>query len=641
MKARLIIVCLYCCLTWTSVPAWATHIVGGEVTYTCVGNNTYNVAITIYEDCLNGSAKAIASDDPAVFKVFDGNGVPLSIYHGDYQEDTAYFLPDDDILVPANFSNSCITNPPQLCLRRKTFRKQYYLPPNTSGYMVVYQRCCRNAAVINLVDPSNIGATYYCVIPPVSEAPCNNSAVYKNYPPQIICINNPLFYDNSATDADGDSLSYELCGAYLGGKSGDNNIIIDPPPYTPAPYVAPFSSQFPVASNPALQIDPVTGLITGTPTMVGRYVVTVCCLEWRNGVNINTVKREFQFVVTDCSRTVIADMPQFSTQPNTYIVDCKDSTVHFINTSKGGQTYSWNFGFPGGTSTDFEPTIQYPDTGTYMVTLAVNEGSTCSDSISKLVKIYPVFKAGYTVTGLQCPGSVITFTDKTNATYKPISNWLYKFGDGSVSDSENTTHIYTQQGLYYVTLSTGNAKGCADTSMKQLLIDDFTPFAGNDTTIIKGQQVFFNATGGDQYSWTPATHLSDIAVADPVGFYPDTGIFNYHVHVVSAVGCQGDASVKVYVVNNTEFFIPTAFTPNGDGLNDMFKPTTVGYRAINFFRIYNRWGQLIYDAHSLETGWDGTYGGKPVDVGVYYWLLSMVDYTGTTKSFKGNVTVVR
>ena len=161
---------------------------------------------------------------------------------------------------------------------------------------------------------------------------------------------------------------------------------------------------------PPVQIDPRTGIITGTPNRVGRYLVTVCCTEWRNGSVINISKREFQFVVTDCSKVVVADIPQLSTAPNTYIVNCKDFNVHFINNSTGGFSYKWDFGVEGNAgSTDFEPNFVYPDTGTYIVKLIVNPGTTCPDSISRFVKIYPVFHSDFEDTGTYCPGLPIKF----------------------------------------------------------------------------------------------------------------------------------------------------------------------------------------------------------------------------------------
>jgi gliding motility-associated-like protein len=111
--------------------------------------------------------------------------------------------------------------------------------------------------------------------------------------------------------------------------------------------------------------------------------------------------------------------------------------------------------------------------------------------------------------------------------------------------------------------------------------------------------------------------------------------------VASEFGCEGDARVRIYVVGQPAFFIPTAFTPNGDGLNDVFKPTTIGYKALNYFRVYNRWGQIVYNSHTLEVGWDGRFDGKPVEMGTYFWVLSTTDRNGKEERYKGDVTLIR
>lgn len=634
MQKRFFFWILCVLVTMVALPAKASHIVGGEVTYVCLGNNHYKVSVTIYEDCLNGDPQAIAQDNPAYLSVFDGNNRLVAF-------DSVFYNAQDNILVPTNFNNACINNPPATCLRKKTFIKDYTLPPNGSGYQVVYQRCCRNASIVNIQNPSQVGATYFCTIPPASVALCNNSAVFKNYPPQIICINNPLVYDHSAYDPDGDSLSYEFCDTYSGGTDNDAKPIPPPPPYDTVDYVYPFSHSNPMSGYPQIQINPTTGLITGTPNLQGRFVVTVCCHEWRNGVMINTVTREFQFVVTNCSKAVVANIPQYSSEFNTYIVNCSNYTVKFVNTSTGGFSYFWDFGVPGATSTDFEPTYTYPDTGVYNVKLVVNRGTTCSDSITRVVKVYPTFKADYSYSGIQCPGSTLTFTDKTSSTYKPIVYWAWNFGDGATTQQENTTHAFSQGGLYNVTLTSRNDKGCEDTSLQQVLVEQFHPFAGDDTIIVKNESIAFNASGGIQYTWTPADNLNDPNIPNPIGTYPDTGHYAYNVHVVSPFGCEGNDSIVVWVVGQPAFFLPTAFTPNGDGLNDVFKPTAIGYRSLKYFRIYNRWGQIIFESHNLSDGWDGNIDGKKAEIGTYYWMLSTTDRAGKEQKMKGDVTLIR
>lgn len=624
----------------------ASHIVGGDFTYRFLGDSTsggvtykrYKVTLYIYQDCVTGVPDAIQQDNPAYFTVYD-------LATGFVRNDTNIFFDPTpgsggSITVPANFSNDCVKNVPQLCLLRKRFEKTYALRPSTSGYVVVYQRCCRNSSIVNLIDPGDRGATYYCVIPPTFIN--NHSAVFKNYPPQIICQNNPLFYDHSATDDDGDSLSYEFCPAEEGASGPDiKPKIASPPPFDTVAYFPPFTYDNAMPGFPQIQIDPRTGYITGTPSRIGRYLVTVCCTEWRHGNIINVMKREFQFVVTDCSKVVIADMPQFSTAPNTYIVNCKDRKVHFVNTSQGGFSYQWSFGSNGATSTDFEPDYEYDDTGTYVVKLIVNPGSTCPDSISRFVKIYPIFHTNFEDSGLYCPGTPIKFTDKTETTVKPITRWNWSFGDGNSSSDQNPVHSFKGGGTYNVVLSAENVKNCIDTTVRRVVVQHFTPYAGDDTIIVKGEYIQFDAKGGTSYRWTPSTNLNDTNISNPIGTYPDTGTFVYRLFVQSNYGCKGYDTMKVWVVPNASFVVPTAFTPNGDGRNDEFRPMAVGYRNMKYFKVFNRWGQEIYFGKSLETGWNGTFNGKPCDLGVYFWEIRYIDRHGEEGFMKGDVTLLR
>jgi len=641
MKASIKSALLLFFLSLSFFDAKGTHIVGGEMTYQYLGDTTisfsiyqkYKVSLSIYEDCINGSPEAIAEDNPAYFGVFSPT----------YSEIDTNIYFTTALSVPANFSNSCVTHTPATCLIKKTFNKTYYLPINSTGYLVAYQRCCRNSVIRNIERPGESGSTYYCTIPPAPYD--NNSAVFKNYPPQIICINNPLIYDNSATDADGDSLSYGFIAALDGATDPSNSKPYpSPPPYDSVTYLSAWSSQNPISGYPAIRIDPVTGLITGTPNQTGRFLVAVYCNEYRNGVLINTIVREFQFVVTDCSKTVVADIPQYSSDPNTFIVDCADYTVHFVNTSTGGFSYIWNFGLQGSagdTSDEFEPVFTYPDTGTFAVKLVVNPGSTCPDSITRLVKIYPKFIAAFSDSGRFCPGLPISFTDLSTATIKPITYWKWVFGDGDSSLAENPTHSYQYGGTYNVMLMSQNIKDCADTAVRQVLIDNFKPFAGNDTVIVKGETVQFNATGGLEYTWSPSDNLSNAFVNNPIGYFPDTGHFSYYVHVASSYGCTGDDTMQVFVVNQATFVVPSAFTPNGDGKNDYFRPIAVGYRGLNYFRVYNRWGQEVYYSKSFETGWDGTYNNKKADLGTYFWEVSFTDRYGKEGFLKGDVELLR
>ena len=196
-----------------------------------------------------------------------------------------------------------------LCVNRKTFTLDYYLPPSPTGYNISYQRCCLNPHPVNLNDPNNLAISCSIRIPPSGVTTHNSSAVFTHYPPFIIAVNTPLTFDFSATDADGDSLSYAFCTAYSGDLTF--NVKPDPPaapPFTPITYIAPFTYSNPMACAVPLAIDPLTGMLTGIPNALGQYLITICCSEWRHGVLINTTQREFEFNVANC----ILGMPALS-----------------------------------------------------------------------------------------------------------------------------------------------------------------------------------------------------------------------------------------------------------------------------------------------------------------------------------------
>jgi gliding motility-associated-like protein len=617
----------------------ATHMIGGDVTYKCLGNNNFEITITLYQDCLFGEPGAIADDNPAYYAIYRKGTNQL------VRSDSAYAIITEN--VDPNFSNACINNYPNTCMRRQVFRFTENLDPTATGYYIIYQRCCRNAAINNVVNPGNVGVTYMAEIPPFSSDKCpNNSAVFKNMPPQIICANNPFVHDFSATDPDNDSLSYGLCPAYPGGSPGDAKPLgsaINPPPYTPLQYMPPYSALVPMTGTPNMQINPVTGIMTGTPIGIGRFVVTVCVKEWRNGVVINTVSRDVQFVVTNCSKAVVANIPELPDEPNTYIVQCKGFTVQFVNNSTGGFSYFWDFGVPGATSTEFAPSYTYPDTGTYSVKLVVNAGSTCPDSIVRLVKIYPEYYADFVWSGRLCPEEPIHFFDSSNATYPPITSWKWDFGDGTGSDQQNPVKIYAKPGgEKQVTLISKSRLGCRDTVTKTLPLPYFNPYAGKDTIIVLGYAYSLNGTGSQFYHWSPSDYLSDPNIPNPTVTFPDTGRYTYVLTGTNEQGCTATDTINIWVVKSGSIFVPSAFSPNGDGVNDLLMPQIVGYSQINYFHIFNRWGQQVYSStRDNYPGWDGRYNGTPGDLGVYYWVINVTNADGKKEEKKGDVTLIR
>ena len=168
-------------------------------------------------------------------------------------------------------------------------------------------------------------------------------------------------------------------------------------------------------------------------------------------------------------------------------------------------------------------------------------------------------------------------------------------------------------------------------------------YAGRDTTVIVGQPLQLSGSGGVRYLWTPNTGLNNLNIANPVAVYgPETDSVRYKLTVWDDANCPDSAFVTVTVFKTNPYvFVPTAFTPNNDGRNDVIRPIAVGIQKINYFSIYNRWGERVFYTTANRAGWDGRVNSTPQASGVYVWMVSAVDYLGKPVFLKGTVTLIR
>ncbi|MBP7478484.1 MAG: gliding motility-associated C-terminal domain-containing protein, partial [Chitinophagales bacterium] len=221
------------------------------------------------------------------------------------------------------------------------------------------------------------------------------------------------------------------------------------------------------------------GVLTCTPNQVGQYVIGIRVNEWRNGVKINSVIRDFQFNVRNCNSPIAAAPQKSGTiDPKTGIgffeINCDDFTIKFTNTSQGANKYKWFFGEPSSgvnnMSTLPAPSHTYADTGTYLVTLlAINSDSSCADTFRTKVAIYPYFMVGYLSNNI-CEDSLAIFTDTSKHKYSIINKWEWNFGDNATSTLRNPVHKYADGGTYNVSLTVSTNKGCVKNVTKPITI---------------------------------------------------------------------------------------------------------------------------------------------------------------------------
>lgn len=527
--------------------ARATHIVGGEITYTCLGNADYEIRLTVYRDCYNGVPWF---DNPAAIGIYDANWNLVRNILVNWDAMT-----HDTLSVILN--DPCLVVPPDVCVNRSTYRTVTNLPFKAGGYTMVYQRCCRNKLIRNLPNPLNTGISIIAKLSEKTMLECNSSAVFNNWPPLAICVHHPVDFDHSATDPDGDSLVYRLCTPL----NGPDSLIPQPSPPNKGPYPEviwkdpPYNLSNILGGDP-LMINPFTGFVTGIPNTIGNFVVGVCVDEYRQDTLISTTRRDFQYNVADCGVPTAA----FFAPPG----GCENEVLKFVNQSNVQDT-RWYFDWPNNlslTTTERSPSFQFPDTGTYTVALITVPGAACSDTLFRQIHIGAFhIDADYKLELPSCDnnGLLIQAFDKSVDSVYGVHSWEWRLtgpsGFSAQSPLQNPSFTVFKPGSYRLTLIAMSAGGCRDTLVRQFnapipIIDSLKL----EYTICIGDTVRLNSGGiiGYVYEWTPAATLSDTTAVDPLAFPNQTT--DYLVTISNAF-CTYEGMVTVFVFDTANLLL--------------------------------------------------------------------------------------
>lgn len=235
----------------------------------------------------------------------------------------------------------------------------------------------------------------------------------------------------------------------------------------------------------------------------------------------------------------------------------------------------------------------------------------------------------------------------TDYTWKNTGT-LTNQGDGNITGSPYYINaVGSPKSTTDYILSIFNA-GCPNALIDTFLVNVIPPIivnAGNDTSVVIDQPLQFNASSNDStttFTWTPPTGLNNPDIPNPLGLYtsaPDS--IRYIVKATTPVGCYGVAEILVKIYSTApDIFVPNAFTPGGTS-NNIFRPIAVGISSLQFFRVYNRWGQLVYATSAMGEGWNGRVNGKIQDSGTYVWMVQGTSYVGKQVFRKGTVILVR
>ncbi len=561
------------------LPNWsyATHIVGGEMTYNCLGNDMYEIKLTIFRDCENGDPYF---DNPASVGIFDGSN---SAYL--YQEFFNITSIDDTLDLALN--NPCYTLPPDVCIHTVTYRKTIRLPYRVGGYHLSYQRCCRNNIITNISNASSTGATYDVAISEAALTNCNSSPRFREWPPFYLCAGSLIDYDNSAFDPDGDSLVYELCAPSEGGST--NNPVPSPPqgpPYAAVSWLSPYGLNNMLGGANPLRINSSTGRLTGIPPMTGTFVVGVCVKEYRNGVLIGMTKRDFQYSIGICNRLIQADfsVPTASCNQNLTVLHTNNSTP--INS-----LYTWDFGDNSNPVTTTNPNHTYPDTGYYTITLVAGVGMPCADTLRKQIHLQlDAADISLTPTQYICPNELDTFlfvATNNLLGYNTITsyNWVT---NGTVISGLGTDSLWVlgNGNNVIISLSVTNNLGCTDQNNSRLEVDvvravfDTTMSTCNTDLAVALQNR--STTTRNTFFWDFGGTGTSTAVL-PTHTFPDTGTYNVMLIAGYGGNCEDTITQAVRVVLDGLSLLHTTppFACSSDTLNLRVTNALAAYNSIN------------------------------------------------------------
>ena len=410
---------------------------------------------------------------------------------------------------------------------------------------------------------------------------------------------------------------------------------------TPGGYNSKWTFAGAAPAIPTTTVTSPTVIFYDTATHTGSVVVSLSYNEYNNPACTTTADTLLTF-----------DHPiAASFTPNAYRV-CLGTPITYnasasIPSSAPYATYAWNFG-DGTTSTLENPTNTFGAGGQYTVGLTVTDTLGCKAATSAHINVVHIeIQTAFHDTSVCLSIPMVLFT--THQAYGSFDSVTYLW------TPTNDLNSYTiadpsfwgiTPSITYTVEATAWAMPLKCTAEDTVTIHSYPPITitnltTSPQTIAYGSSIQLNADGALYYYWTPDNGtLNNPNINNPIATPTDT-ITVYTVYGMNEYGCKNSRTVTVYVDNTMPQFIPSAFTPNGDGLNDVFRLTRFTFQRLIDFRVYNRWGNLVFQTADLNQGWDGTYQGVKQDMGVYNYVIIVGQVDGSEKIYKGDVTLIR
>lgn len=364
-------------------------------------------------------------------------------------------------------------------------------------------------------------------------------------------------------------------------------------------------------------INPASATPLVYPKTTTNYIVT---LNDRGCVNTDTVKVR------------VVDFVTLQAKPDSTI--CLTDEVQ-LEGAGDGLHFTWT---PSATLDDprKQSPVARPTAPVTQYTCVATIGKcSATDVITIRTVPYPQAFAG--------PDTTICFGDTARLHGRIVgSSFNWTPGGALLNGGTLTPLVFPRRPTDYV-LTVYDTLGCPKPfrdTMRLYVLDEIFAFAGRDTAVVTGQPLQLSATGASFFTWSPPFGLTRTDIPNPIATLSQN--MTYYLRAINEQGCFDIDSINITVFKTApDIFVPNAFTPGGSR-NNLFRPAaTPGISRLDFFRVYNRWGQLVFTTSEIGRGWDGTIGGKPQSSGTYVWIVQGKDFTGRTVAKKGTMVLIR
>ncbi|MFZ1786625.1 MAG: PKD domain-containing protein [Ferruginibacter sp.] len=328
-------------------------------------------------------------------------------------------------------------------------------------------------------------------------------------------------------------------------------------------------------------------------------------------------------------------------KPTQCLINNKFTFTSTSTNAVGTMNYKWLMG-DGFSSTAKDIKYSYKKEGTYEVVLIVSSNSICADSTKTTVIVYPNARAEFAVEPV-CVGKPLQAVNNTIEPPNTMVTYLWDFGNGQTSALRNPpVQVYPVAGDYVMSLSVSTSQCPFPINIQRRFARIGAPVPGINNPVayaVVNLPLTIEARPiGDNVLWTPATNLDNPASYRPV--FTGNTEQKYSIELRSNNGCITVDTQVVKINKDIVIYVPNAFTPNQDNINDYLKPFMIGIKELKYFKIFNRWGELVFETQNPKNGWDGRHKGIRVQTHTLVWMLEGIGVDNKTYHAKGTTVLI-